>query len=239
MSIVIAVLIFGLIITIHELGHFLVAKACNVRVNEFAIGMGPQIFKRKKGETTYSLRIFPIGGFVAMEGEDESSNDDRALNKKPVWQRLSITVAGAIMNLILGLIIVIILTSVSDNILTTQVSKFTENAISAKTGLEVNDTIVKVNGSSILTDADLSYQLQSDEDGIYSMQVIRNGQRVDLDNVQLKRDVTEDGNSYIRLDFYVNAQEKTVVNVISYSFKKSVSIAKLIWITFGDSYNFV
>src|SRR5699024_372555 len=77
-SIVLIILFFGLLIAVHELGHFIAAKTLGVRVNEFAIGMGPAIFSREKGETLYSLRAFPIGGFCAMEGEEESSNDPRS-----------------------------------------------------------------------------------------------------------------------------------------------------------------
>lgn len=234
MSILIAILVFGIIIAIHELGHFLVAKACDVKVNEFAIGMGPTLLKKKKGETTYALRLFPIGGFVAMEGEDESSEDARALNRKPVIKRIAIVVAGAIMNLILGLIVVLIITCMSSQILTTQVTKFTENSVSEKSGLQVGDKIVEVNGMGIFTDMDLSYKLQNDEDGIYQMKVMRNGQKVNLENVELQRTTGENGKSNIAIDFYVKGDQKNIGNVISYSFRKTASIGRLVWITLID-----
>ena len=101
-----AIFLFGIIIDIHEFGHFAVAKLFKVKVNEFALGMGPTLFKKKKGETTYALRLLPIGGFVSMEGEDESSDDDRAFNNKPAWQRFIIIAAGAMLNLILGVVVV-------------------------------------------------------------------------------------------------------------------------------------
>ena len=100
MTIIYAILIFCLLITVHELGHFVVAKACGVKVNEFAIGMGPAFFQKQKGETLYSLRVFPIGGFCAMEGEDEDSKDERAFNNKPAWQRALVLAAGSFMNLV-------------------------------------------------------------------------------------------------------------------------------------------
>ena len=109
MYIIAAILIFGVLIAVHELGHFLAAKACSVRVNEFSIGMGPAIFHTAKGETEYSLRLLPIGGFCAMEGEDEESDDPRALEKQGFWKKLLIFVAGAAMNFLTGLLIMICL----------------------------------------------------------------------------------------------------------------------------------
>ncbi len=97
-----AIVFFGFIIASHELGHFAFAKLFGVRVNQFAIGMGPAIWKKQKGETEYSLRLLPIGGFCAMEGEDGDSEDDRAFFKKKVWQRMIIVAAGAVVNLILA-----------------------------------------------------------------------------------------------------------------------------------------
>ena len=94
--IIFAVLLFGLIIFLHELGHFLTAKSMGVKVNEFALGMGPAIFKFKKGDTLYALRVLPIGGYCAMEGEDEESSDEAAFGNKAVWKRILIVVAGKV-----------------------------------------------------------------------------------------------------------------------------------------------
>ena len=107
--IIAAILIFGVLIAVHELGHFLAAKACGVRVNEFSIGMGPTILHKTKGDTTYSLRLLPIGGFCAMEGEEEDSNDPTALNNQSFWKKLIIFAAGAFMNFLTGLIIIVAL----------------------------------------------------------------------------------------------------------------------------------
>ena len=234
MSIIVAIIVFGLIIAIHELGHFLVAKSCDVKINEFSIGMGPAILKKQKGETLYALRLFPIGGFVAMEGEDESSDDTRALNKKTVLQRISITVAGAVMNLILGFIVVIIMTATSADILSTQINSFEENAKTAQTGLQLNDKIVKVNGMSIYTINDLSYKLQTDEDGIFNMQVIRDGEKVELENVQLVQNTNEDGTNSLVIDFHVNEVDKNFGSVTGYTFRNFASTSRMIWITLGD-----
>mgnify|MGYP002518987717 CR=1 FL=1 len=100
------ILALTILVVIHEFGHFFFAKLFKVKVNEFALGMGPAILKKKIGETQYALRLFPIGGFVSMEGEDSESDDDRAFNKKKPYQRFIIVAAGAILNLILGIIVV-------------------------------------------------------------------------------------------------------------------------------------
>ena len=111
MYIIIAIIVFGLLIATHEFGHFIAAKACGVKVLEFAIGMGPALFKRQGKETLYSLRVLPIGGYCAMEGEDEESPDPRAFTSAKWWKRLIILAAGSFMNLLLGFIVVLCLYS--------------------------------------------------------------------------------------------------------------------------------
>ena len=104
MYIIIAIIIFGILIAIHEFGHFTAAKLCGVKVEEFAIGMGPALFKKQKGETVYALRILPIGGFCAMAGEDEESDDPRAFTNQGFWKKFVILCAGSFMNLVLGIV---------------------------------------------------------------------------------------------------------------------------------------
>ena len=107
--IIIAVLIFGILVATHELGHFATAKLLGVKVNEFAVGMGPALFKREKGETLYSLRALPIGGFCALEGDDDDSPDPRAFGRAAWWKKIIILCAGAAMNFITGVVIMAIL----------------------------------------------------------------------------------------------------------------------------------
>ena len=108
-TVIIALILFALIIGIHEFGHFITAKKFGVKVNEFALGMGPKIISKQGRETLYSLRLIPIGGYCAMEGEDEDSDDERALNNKKWWQRGIILAAGAFMNIILGIVFMFII----------------------------------------------------------------------------------------------------------------------------------
>ena len=148
MTIIYAVIIFCLLIFVHELGHFLVAKACGVKVNEFAIGMGPAIFKKQKGETLYAVRMFPIGGFCAMEGEDEDSEDDRAFNNKPAWQRALVLAAGSFMNLLTAVILMIVIAFAVGQA-TTTVDEVLEDSPAYRAGMMSGDRIVEVDGTAV------------------------------------------------------------------------------------------
>ena len=232
--ILMAILFFGLIIGLHELGHFLSAKLFGVKVNEFSLGMGPAIFKKQKGETKYALRLLPIGGYVSMEGEDDTSDDERAFCNKKWWKKFIIVVAGAVMNLVLGFIFVIILTSMDTLIGTTQIHSFYENATSAQYGLEVGDTIKEINGTNIYSSRDISYALQRDEDGIYDFTVERNGSKVEIPDVHFETKPGENGHNTIVFDFVIVGIEKTPLNVLSTALLDTVSTARLVWLTLFD-----
>lgn len=257
LKIIIAILIFGVLVAIHELGHFTVAKLCGIQVNEFAIGMGPRIFKFTKGETTYSLRCLPVGGFCAMEGEDDSSSNPRAFNNKSIPRRMAVIVAGATMNIILGFVLVLITTCMQEKVPLLTIAEFRENSSSHECGLEIGDEIVSINGMYILTDSDISYKLSNTKDDNFTVVVKRNGEKVQLDNVkfyyQYQYYVDEENQSYVkvdnpdeytgeqplqtaesRFDFYINSAEKNIGNVIGYSFKDTASIGRLIWISLID-----
>ena len=148
MTIIYAIIIFCLLIFVHEFGHFIVAKACGVKVNEFAIGMGPAIFKKQKGETLYAVRVFPIGGYCAMEGEDEDSEEPRALNNQPVWQRACILAAGAIMNFITCVVLLIIIAFWAGTA-TTTIDQVTTGSPAEQAGIKSGDTILYVDDQQI------------------------------------------------------------------------------------------
>ena len=234
LTVIAAIIGFGIIITIHEAGHFFVAKKCNVKINEFSIGMGPAIFSKQKGETKYSLRALPIGGYCAMAGEDESSDDPRAFRNRPVWQRMLVTVAGATMNLILGFILILIVTCMDNAITTTTIAGFHQNAdgesiSTSENWLQKEDRLLYINGLRIYTATDISYALQNDNCDTFTVVVERNGQEVTLENVEFK-DKTTGG----LLDFYVYGAKKTFGRVIEYTGKTFVSTARLIWISLRD-----
>lgn len=157
--IIIAVALFELIIFAHEGGHFITAKKSGIKVNEFALGMGPKIFSFTRGETTYSLRLFPIGGYCAMEGEDEDSENPRAFNNAKIWKRMIVIVAGAAMNILVGLVLMLITLLPQEQFASTQVSLFSPSSFSAVTGLKSGDKIVEINDYAVNTSTDFSFAL--------------------------------------------------------------------------------
>lgn len=161
--ILIGVLLFELIIFIHEFGHFITAKKSGIKVNEFSLGMGPKIFSFGKGETKYSLRIFPIGGFCAMEGEDEESPEPRAFNNAKVWKRMIIIIAGAVMNIILGFVLMFVVVVQQDAYSSTEVQSFPATSFSSCTGLQSGDVIKEINGYGISTSMDFNYPISTAE----------------------------------------------------------------------------
>lgn len=232
--ILIAVLFFGLIIIFHELGHFLFAKLFKVQVNEFSIGMGPAIIKFKKGETKYSLRLLPIGGFVSMEGEDSESESDRAFYKQKAWKRFIVIAAGGVVNLIMGVIIVAVMLGTSDDLIgTPQVHSFEKDSLTAQSGLEEMDIIKKVNGKNVICFTDLKYMLSSETDGEFDFVVERNGEKVTLNNVKFATQEI-DGRNYTVCDFVFVGVEPNFINVAKYSVLESVATAKVVWMSLFD-----
>lgn len=245
LSIIVAVLLFGLIVLIHEWGHFFVAKRCGIRVNEFALGMGPKLLQFGKGETKYSLRLFPIGGYCAMEGEDEESDDPRGFTKQKVWKRLLVVIAGAVMNFVLGFAILVTALSVCirkesgfDYALysTTQIAQLSEEASSYQTGLRVGDTITAVDGAPIFSDFDLMYLMQTDDDGVLDLTVRREvdgkKQKVTLTGVTFPYAEDEHG-SYLNYEFKVVGEKKTVWTTLKRAAKLEVSYGALVWRSLG------
>ena len=161
--ILIGVLLFELIIFIHEFGHFITAKKSGIKVNEFSLGMGPKIFSFGKGETKYSLRVFPIGGFCAMEGEDEESPEPRAFNNAKVWKRMIVIIAGAVMNIILGFVLMFVVVAQQDAYSSTEVQSFPATSFSSCTGLQSGDVIKEINGYGISTSMDFNYPISTAE----------------------------------------------------------------------------
>ena len=228
-----AIFLFGILIAIHEFGHFSFAKLFKVKVNEFALGMGPKIISKKKGDTAYSLRLFPIGGFVSMEGEDEESSDEGAFNKKPAWQRFIIIAAGAILNLLLGVLVVGICLSCSELVGTRVVHSFYDNATSQATGLQVGDEIIEINNTPVYSYKGIAFNLVRDVDNKLDMVVRRNGEKVELKGVEFQQFEFE-GRMYISQDFILVGEKPNVANVIKNSFLDSASIVQMVRLSLFD-----
>lgn len=219
---------FLVLIVIHEFGHFLAAKLMKVRVNEFAVGFGPKLFSRQKGETKYSVNLIPLGGYCAMEGEDEGSSDPRAFcNKKP-WRRFLIVVMGATFNLLLGLILVAIMIAPQKRFTSTTVAEFDQNAVSEQSGLQVDDQIVEVNGRTIFSTYDLSYAFTNVKDGKVDITVKRDGKKVLLRDVAFATE-EENGISYLSVDFKVYGIKKTVWSYAKQTVATAASYCAVIW----------
>lgn len=252
LTILIAIIIFGLIIAIHEFGHFIAAKLNGVQVNEFAIGMGPKLIKFKRGETLYSLRAFPIGGFCAMEGEDTTSENPRAFEKRKIWQRMIVVLAGAFMNIVLGFVLLIVTTSMSNLVPTCYISQFDEVSCasygynvgnwsimsmqgnipvssSGESGLIEGDEILSINGSRIWTITDLSYKLQTTDKNDFDIQVRRNGEKLTLEHIKFENKLSGG-----RMDFRVVGEEKNILNILEFSLKDTIATGKLVWMSLGD-----
>ena len=231
---IVAVLVFLVVIIIHEFGHFILAKLNGIKVNEFAVGFGPKIFQKQKGETVYSVRLVPFGGFCAMEGEDEDSSDPRAFGSKKPWRRLLVVIAGAVFNLILGFILCIGFVAGQELYATTTVAKFDESAVSSQYGLKVKDTIIEANGRNVYTFNDLSYIFGTSEDGVMDFVVERDGKKVVLDDVKFAMEEYEDGNKYISLDFFVYGEPRSFWSVIKNAAKTEISLARVVFMSVGD-----
>lgn len=242
MDIVITILVFFAIIIIHELGHFAAARVFGMTVEEFTIGMGPRVFSRRGKKTLYSFRLLPIGGAVSL-GEDIESDDPDSFRNKPVWQRMIVIVAGAVMNLILGLIVCVVGAAVSAELATTQVSAFAKDAVSSQS-LRVGDRIVVMNGMSIWTTMDISYCLQNSASGAgendeyvyFDITVERSGERVLLEKVPFAvAKASEERSAGIVIDFAVLPEaEKNAGTVLSAGFRTALTEGRLIWLTLAD-----
>ncbi len=230
--IIIAILCFELIIIVHEGGHYFAARLMKIKVNEFSIGMGPKLFQFTRKGTKYTMRLILFGGYCAMEGENEESDDEGAFINKKVWQRIFVVVAGAFMNLVLGFIVVLVIVSSQDLIGTPEVAKFEDNAVSQSSGLQVGDVIKSIDGMRVYTTNDISTGLSRSADDTVEMVVSREGEDVTLDVTFSTEDY--EGTQYMEMDFWLLGTQKTFTGVISQAFKETVSYARMVFLSLHD-----
>lgn len=229
--ILIAILFFELIIIIHEGGHFVAARLMKIKVNEFSIGMGPKLIQFKKGDTKYTLRLILFGGYCAMEGESEDSDDENSFAKKKVWRRFFVVVAGALMNLILGFLVIVIMLSSGSLIGTTEIAKFDDKAVSSAT-LKQGDIIKSIDGMRVYTSTDVTTGLSRSGDDTLDMTVLRDGKTLDL---KVKFNIEKyEGRNFINMDFWLVGNKKTVGGVIKESFKEWVSFTRMVFLSVHD-----
>ena len=224
-----ALLVFGLLIFIHEGGHFIAARICKVTVKEFAIGMGPKILSwtSKKSGTHYRLRLLPIGGFVSMAGEDEESEDPNAFCNKSVPKRMFVVIAGAFMNILLGFILMVVLVVSQKTLLSNQIGQFNENSISSE-WLMVGDTVTKVDGVAVHTGNEVVYEIMNSGDEPIDIVVIRNGEKVVVEDV-LFPNFEESGVVFGECDFRMYADKPTALNYVKHAYFRSISTIKMVY----------
>lgn len=253
-----ALLIFGAVIAIHEFGHFAVAKLCGVQVNEFSIGMGPTLIKTYRKGTQYTLRLLPVGGFVALEGEESpeseqaeggGGDDDgpdippevlaqrtgKPLNEAAVWQRMLVMAAGAVMNFVLGFVVLLLLISLRSEPITSKVIYAVEdNALCGQTGLQAGDEIVAVNGRHCFVANDMLYELMRTESYRADFTVRRDGRLVELPDVQFDTWQDEQGQTHMTLGFTVYGLKKTPLNVLKESANSVIYYGRIIYTSLTD-----
>ena len=235
--IIVAIIMFGLLIAVHEFGHFFTAKLFGIRVNEFSIGMGPAILKKEKGETLYSLRLFPVGGYCAMEGEDEDSDDPRAFGQAAAWKQVVVLVAGAAMNFLVGFLLILLLFSQSAGFYQPTISGFSAGFGVEDCGLQPGDVILSLNGHRVYYYDNLSLLLGRAGDTI-DWVVERSGEKTRVEGTYLPyQEVTlEDGRTVYQRGLLIGAIENppTLWNILRFSWYGALDFVRLVWIGLGD-----
>ena len=236
MYIILAILAFEVLILVHELGHFLTARAFGVKVNEFAIGMGPKLLKKQGKETLWTLRAIPIGGFCAMEGEDGDSQDPRAFTTRPAWQRIIILCAGAAMNFLLGFLLVLCIAPRAS---------FTEPIIAdfmpdcpyeGENALQVGDQIWSIDGNRIYFTNNVSEYLQRSGSTRHRLVLLREGRRVTLEDFELtlRTYTLEDGTQIQRYGLYFAPRQQGLLANVKYAWYECLDFVRIVWHSLGD-----
>ena len=231
MSILFAILLFSFLIFIHEFGHFIAAKLSGVQVNEFSMFMGPAIYKKQHGETLYSVRCIPIGGYCAMEGEDEDTDNPRSFQKAVWWKRLIILVAGAALNFLVGVMIMVIVFLPAKQFITPVVSSFEPwSTVQGEEGLRVGDRFLEVDGEKIYTQSNVSMMLSLNPGDVHDLVVERNGEKVVLDDFEMLRHEVEneDGTKSLLYGFSFSLEDATFGGKLRYAWLNSLDTVRTV-----------
>lgn len=224
---VVSIAMFLLMVSLHEFGHFIVGKILNFRIDEFSIGMGPAIFKKTKGETQYSVRLLPLGGYCKFDGEDESnSNSPRAFNNQSAWKRLLVLVAGGLFNIILGFVLFLVIVPSTSPARTSVVDTVAEHSYIEQVGIQPGDRIIKINGKRIDCYNDITLYTQSFKlDEKATVTVKRNGEKIDFDFMPteqiVKTTYQDDG---VRIDSSINGYATSKLVPYSDTLRKDSSL---------------
>jgi regulator of sigma E protease len=240
MYIVIAILAFGILIMVHELGHFSVSRWMNVKVNEFSIGMGPAIYKKQRGETVFALRALPLGGACVIEGEDGDSEDSRSFINKKLWQRLLILVAGSSMNFIIGFIIVAVIYIVysfgGHYVSTTTLSHFMDGfPLEGQNGLMVGDKIISVDGHRTNTTTEFSLFMNLSNGETVDLVIKRDGKKIVLDDfpLTLREYIDEYGQKVNKYGLYFQTEQLNFFTALEQAWYRCSYYVRSVWISLG------
>ena len=229
MTVVFAILLFSFLIFIHEMGHFVAAKLSGVQVNEFAMFMGPAIVKWQRGETQYSIRCIPFGGYCAMEGEDEDTENPRSFQKAAWWKRLIILVAGSAMNFIAGIILMAIVVSPAKKITEPVIAEaMPQCTIVREEGLQVGDRFLKVDDNRIYVASDVSMLLSLNPGETHDLVVERDGEKIVLDDYRMET-CEVDGQRMYGITF--TQQEATFGNKLKFTWNNSINTVRNVWLS--------
>lgn len=236
-----AIFVFGLLIFLHELGHYLTARAFGVKIEEFSIGMGPKIltYTSKKTEIKYSIGMLPFGGYVSMLGENEDDESPDAFCKKAPWKRLIITAAGATVNLLTGLIVMLTLVLVGGPLASTVIAEYPPDSFyeehnltsSSIYGLQAGDRILAVNGQRVHVGFDLSYEIMRTGGKESTVTVLRDGVERTL-TVTFPKGSSQ-GLAIGLIDFYVEPEERTLGNILSQTWYRTTGTVKMVFESFA------
>lgn len=237
--IIIGILMFGVLIAAHEAGHFSVSKLFHIKVNEFSVGMGPAIWHKQKGETQYSLRLLPFGGFCAIEGEDGESDDPRAFPRKPIWQRVCVLAAGSAANLLIGFLISLILYLVfalsGGYVLpSARLAGFMEGfPLEGSDGLQVGDRIVSVDGWRVNSTRDFTLFMSVSDGETVDLVIRRDGERRKLEDFPLTlREFTDEaGNTVYKYGLYFEQKPLTVLSAFREAGSDCAYYARVVWVS--------
>lgn len=249
LTVILSLLVFEFLIFIHEFGHYITARIFGVTITEFSLGFGPELvsYESKKTGIKYKLSMLPLGGFVAMAGEDEESDDPNAFNKKPAWQRFIITAAGATVNIVAGFLAMIVIVSfinignttwgapMEDELLHDLGYELVDDTYrSSDYGLQYGDEIVKVNGKSVRIYDELSYQIMRYGNEPIDLTVIRDGEEMTIEDVRFPT-VEQQGQTFGIIDFKITGfKEKNFFTVFSLSLRKAALVMRMCWESIFD-----
>jgi len=231
MSVLFAILLFSVLIFVHELGHFAAAKLSGVQVNEFSMFMGPAIWKKQVGETLYAIRLIPLGGFCAMEGEDGGSDNPRSFDKAAWWKRFVILVAGAAMNFIVGVALMVVIFLPTERAVMPVIESFESfSTVNGENGLREGDRILEVDGERVYVQSDFSLILSLNGGEVHDLVVKRDGKTVVLNDLRMEKHQVTDENGNTKLLYGMNfaIQDMRISDRLLYAWHESLDAVRMV-----------